>query len=113
MFSGCLESWDWPTESTTGVFWPRNQLEGVGGGWSGQVSGRVGRMFSEEGSCLGPQEQRLPPPPGWASPPLTLVPTLCLSSGCPSEQPLGAVLPASLRKTPGAGDGPCPPCHGG
>lgn len=70
-------------------------------------------MFSEEGSYLGPQEQLLPPLPGWASPLLTLVPTLRLSSGCPSEQPLGTMPLASLGRTPGAGDGHYPPCLGG
>lgn len=42
-------------------------------------------MFSKEGSHLGPQEQLLPLPTGWVSPPLTLVPALCLPSGCPTQ----------------------------
>ena len=62
-------------------------------------------MFSEEESCLGPQKQLLPLPPGWASPLLTQVPALCLLSGCPTEsasqQLLGSVPPPSLGKAEG------------
>lgn len=42
MFLVCLEGWDWPTESTPGVSWPRDQLRGRGGGalvWPGVWEG--------------------------------------------------------------------------
>lgn len=75
------------------------------GFWSGQVSGAVGRMFSEEESCLGPQEQLWPPTPRSGKPradpgPCTR-PVVRLPIVSASQQLLGNVPPPSLGKAVG------------
>lgn len=81
------------------------RLTGRVGFWSGQVSGGVGRRFSEKESCLGPQEQLQAPTPRSGKPhadpgPCTQ-PVFWLPSKSASQQLLGSVPPPSLGKAVG------------